>query len=365
MLLPGPEAMQLATYCAGACTDFAAGWRRAAVRAAGCGRDHGAHIHLCDLRFGAGGGRAFGIKAAVLVIVIEARSRSRGRALKAAHQWLIAGVAFLALFLFDLPFPVIVIASGLLGYALGSGEPDMRSGTVRATPKATAFTVLFWLALWWMPLIALSWSPLPAILADIGRFFSMLAVVTFGGAYAVLAYMAQDVVEFHGWLSALEMLDGLGLAETTPGPLILVTTFVGILAGYKAGGVALGLAGGLVSLWATFVPCFLWIFAGGPWIDRIAGRPRLVGALSAITAAVVGVILDLSLWFSMRVLFSRVVPVDPGFITFESVDPASIDPAALALFCLCLVTTFVFRWNLAATLATAAVGGLLLRSVIF
>jgi chromate transporter len=201
------------------------------------------------------------------------------------------------------------------------------------------------------------------VLWQLGVFFSKLAVVTFGGAYAVLAYMAQQAVETHGWLEAGEMLDGLGLAETTPGPLILVTEFVGFIAGFRTGGqsVALGIAGAMVALWATFVPCFLWIFAGAPYVDRLRANPKLRAALAAVTAAVVGVILNLSLWFALHVLFARVETVEAGPLRLSAPDPATLDPLTLALAVIAGAALFLLRlgvlWTLAlcAALAVAAV----------
>lgn len=192
-------------------------------------------------------------------------------------------------------------------------------------------TALTGLAIWLGPLLLLDLANGGGILAELGYFFSKLAVVTFGGAYAVLAYMAQDVVQHHGWLEAAEMLDGLGLAETTPGPLILVTQFVGFLAAAREGGVWLGAAAAAVTLWATFVPCFLWIFAGAPWIDWLSTRRRLSGALSGITAAVVGVILNLSVWFGMHVLFGSVSRESVGPLTIWTPELGSIDWYALGL----------------------------------
>ena len=183
-------------------------------------------------------------------------------------------------------------------------------------PGRTLATVLTWGTLWLLPLAAL-WLAAPGhVLTELGLFFSKLAVVTFGGAYAVLAYMVQEVVGVHGWLTTGQMMDALGLAETTPGPLILVTEFVGVLAGAGQGGIGMGLAAALVTLWVTFMPCFLWIFAFAPYVEWITAQPRLNGALAGITAAVVGVILNLSLWFGLNVFFGEVarLPLGPSAI---------------------------------------------------
>ena len=188
----------------------------------------------------------------------------------------------------------------------------------------------------------------PEILIEVGRFFSMLAVVTFGGAYAVLAYMAQDAVVQFGWLEAGEMVDALGLAETTPGPLILVTQFVGFLAGFKQGGLLLGLGAALVALWVNFAPCFLWIFAGAPYIEWISNQPRLSNALKAITAAVVGVMLNLSIWFSLHVLFTDVSRHSFGIFIVWWPELAGLDVLALFLFLLSAILAFAFNGALSA-----------------
>lgn len=313
MLLPGPEAMQLATY---------AGWR---LRGVPGGLLAGLlfvipgaliifALALIYVSFGAVPAvQALftGIQAAVLVIVIEALLRVAKRALKRPAHWGIAGAAFVAIFVLEIPFPLIVLAAALLGTAL-SAPPAASAPPISASPAQTLRTVTLWLALWLIPLALI--GPLTGLplLTDIGSFFARLAIVTFGGAYAVLAYMAQDAVTGQGWLTAAQMMDGLGLAETTPGPLILVTQFVGFLAGHGAGGLGLAIIAALVTLWATFVPCFLWIFAGAPYIAWIGGQPRLQGALAGITAAVVGVILNLSVWFALHVLFAQVSRVNAG-----------------------------------------------------
>jgi len=341
MLLPGPEAMQLATY---------AGWRLHGVKGGLVAGLlfvlPGALIVLALSMLYAAFGTLpwieaifFGVKAAVLAIVIEALLRVARRALKGNIDWLIAGAAFLALYCFDVPFPLIVIAAGLVGY--------VRSSPANTSPpaKRPSFTALFsttvtWAAIWLVPLALLAMTlGTGHVLTKIGIFFSQLAVVTFGGAYAVLSYMAQAAVERHGWLTAPEMIDGLALAETTPGPLILVTQFVGYLAASREmAGLWGGLAGAAVTLWMTFAPCFLWIFAGAPYIEHISGMPRLSGALAAITAAVVGVILNLSLWFGLHVLFARVNrlegPFKPWLPDWPTLDWAALAISLMAAFAL-------------------------------
>ena len=341
MLLPGPEAMQLATY---------SGWRLHGVKgglAAGLLFVlPGALVVLAlSMLYAAFGNLPwveaifFGVKAAVLAIVIEALLRVARRALKGTLDWLIAGVAFLALYCFDVPFPLIIIAAGLVGF-LRSSATDTSPATLRPSFTKLFSTSATWAAIWLMPLALLAITlGMDHVLTKIGIFFSQLAVVTFGGAYAVLSYMAQSAVESHGWLTAPEMIDGLALAETTPGPLILVTQFVGYLAALRGmGSVWGGLAGAAITLWMTFAPCFLWIFAGAPYIEHISRMPRLSGALAAITAAVVGVILNLSLWFGLHVLFARVNrgegPFKPWLPDWQTLDIAALAITIIAAFAL-------------------------------
>jgi chromate transporter len=225
----------------------------------------------------------------------------------------------------------------------------------------TIATIALWLAIWIVPLLAAAAIfGRGHVTTDISLFFSKLAVVTFGGAYSVLAYMAQQAVETYGWLTAGEMLDGLGLAETTPGPLILVTEFVGFLAGFRQGGepLAFGLLGAALTLWATFAPCFLWIFAGAPYVERLSANPRLAGALAGVTAAVVGVILNLSLWFALHVLFGTVTATWLGPLQLWTPDLATLNVEALLLAILAAILLFGFHFGIAGTLAIAAAASL-------
>ena len=313
MLLPGPEAMQLATYV---------GWRlhgwSGGLAAGLLFVLPGAAVVLALAALYAAYGTTtilaavfLGVKAAVLAIVLEALLRISRRALKTRVAWLIAGAAFLAMFVFDAPFPLVVLTAGAVGLLRPTEAAQPAAGRP-VSLRATAATAGLWLLIWLAPLGLLTLVLGPGhVLAQCAWFFSKLAVVTFGGAYAVLAYMAQEAVSAYGWLTAGEMLDGLGLAETTPGPLILVTAFVGFLGGFGEGGLALALAAAGVTLWATFAPCFLWIFTAAPYVERLEGRPRIEGALAAITAAVVGVILNLALWFGLHVLFAEVSRQNP------------------------------------------------------
>lgn len=363
MLLPGPEAMQLATY---------AGWKLHGVRgglAAGLlFVIPGALVVLAlSMLYGAFGNLPwvaaifFGVKAAVLAIVVEALMRVARRALKGAIDWLIAALAFLALFAFGLPFPLIVIAAAIFGFLRG-GEGAASDGGPLPSLAGLARNLAVWGALWLAPLAGLILFLGPThVLAEIGVFFSKLAVVTFGGAYAVLSYMGQAAVEQKSWLTPAEMMDGLALAETTPGPLILVTEFVGFLAAARAmGSLWAGLLGALVTLWMTFVPCFLWIFAGAPYIEAIGRRPRLASALAAITAAVVGVILNLSLWFGLHVVFAGVARREGLFQPWLP-DWPSLDPAALVLSLLAGLLLLRFHFGIVRTLALCGLLGLLWR----
>lgn len=355
MLLPGPEAMQLATY---------AGWR---LRGTMGGLIAGllfvlpgaAVIFVLALTYASYGqlpvvqALFLGIKAAVVVIVLMALKGLSKRALRGRADLVVALLAFVAIFFAQLPFPLIIGAAALWGWWHSS--PDAIPTATARTPvplRDTLSTAAVWLALWLVPL-ALLMAFEQGLLADLALFFSTLAVVTFGGAYAVLAYMTQAVVTDFGWLTTAQMIDALGLAETTPGPLILVTQFVGILAGIAQGGTALGIMGGIVTLWMTFTPCFLWIFTGAPYIDALAHRPRLRGALASVTAAVVGVILNLSIWFALHVLFARVTLTPFGPLP----DITSFQWQAAVLTALALLLHLRLALPLPAYLAVMAVAG--------
>jgi len=328
MLLPGPEAMQLATY---------AGWKLRGV-AGGLIAGllfviPGALIVLALSAAYAWFGDVplvsalfLGVKAVVVVIVIEALLRIAKKALHGRAHWIIAGLSFVGIFLLNLPFPLIIAAAGLYGYfTTGDQNPVSIESTARPIR-----TIAIWLTIWWAP-VAILWASGATFLTQVGVFFSKLAVVTFGGAYAVLAYMTQEVVAEKAWLTTAEMVDGLGLAETTPGPLILVTEFVGFQAGMGVGGLGLALAAAALTVWVTFAPCFLWIFAGAPLIDYLAHWPRLSAGLRAITAAVVGVILNLSLWFSLHVFFTTVDQFSVGPMAFPLPEWGSVNLLAVGM----------------------------------
>jgi chromate transporter len=360
MLLPGPEAMQLATYVGwrlhGTFGGLAAGLLfvlpgAVVVLALSIAYALYGQVPLVEAAF-------LGIKAAVLVIVVEALLRVARRALRGRYDLAIAAAAFAAIFFFAVPFPLIIAAAALLGWLHARAAPAPAAPLPPVPLSQTAKTAALWLAIWIGPLLAMAALFGRAhVTTDIALFFSKLAIVTFGGAYSVLAYMAQQAVETYGWLTAGEMLDGLGLAETTPGPLILVTEFVGFLAGYRHGGepaLAFGLLGAAITLWATFAPCFLWIFTGAPYVERLSTNPRLAGALAGVTAAVVGVILNLSLWFALHVLFGKVAAVRHGPLQLWTPDLATLNVEALSLALLAAALLFGLRLGILGTLAITA-----------
>ncbi|WP_082626669.1 chromate efflux transporter [Tritonibacter multivorans] len=313
MLLPGPEAMQLATY---------AGWRLRGIAGGllagllfvGPGAVVIAALVWLYTLFGAlplVQAGFLGIKAAVIVIVVQALARIGRKALKDRTGQAVAIAGFLAVFLLNLPFPLVVALAAGLGLLLRPEMTTPEAETVVHVGRGHWRNVALWAALWLVPLAGLTWIG-AEFLATLGWFFAKLAVVTFGGAYAVLAYVTQTVVSDQGWITTGQMIDALGLAETTPGPLVLVTQFVAMLAGHGQGGVGLAVAAGVVALWATFAPCFLWIFAAAPYLEHLTRLPRLQGALSAITAAVAGMMLNLSLWFTLHLLFRELAPTSFG-----------------------------------------------------
>ncbi|CDX42733.1 Chromate transporter [Mesorhizobium plurifarium] len=392
MLLPGPEAQQLAVYI---------GWllhRTAGGLVAGILFVlPGALVMLGLSSFYMLYNDApvvealfFGVKAAVLAVVVEAVIRIGKRALKNRAMVAIAVTAFLAIYVVKLPFPLIVLAAGLIGWIGNRFAPRLFSGSAHGKGSAAdnkgvvdlmfergelghtvpsrwhaIRTVAIWLPLWLGPvaLIALLAGP-GSVWAQIGGFFSLMAVVTFGGAYAVLAYVAQAAVTSFGWLSPGQMVDGLGLAETTPGPLILVLQFVGFAAAYRhAGAISPLLAGSLgsaLTLWVTFVPCFFWIFLGAPYIEQLRQNKALAAALGAITAAVVGVIMNLALWFALHVVFGKVASVGWGV---EVPVLPSLDWRAALLSAAAMVAMFRLKLGMLPTLAGAALAGLALQAL--
>lgn len=368
VLLPGPEATKLATYI---------GWllhgTRGGLAAGILFVLPGALVMLAlSLLYALGRGlpvvegALFGIKAAVLVIVVEALLRIGRRALKTRLLVGVAAAAFIGIFFFDVAFPFIVVAAALSGYftAQATGIPGPRAPTEGWSQAARVLAVGF--VLWWVPLVAFALLlGTSHVLADIGLFFSKLAVVSFGGAYALLAYMAQQAVENYHWMSAPEMVDGLGLAETTPGPLILVTQFVGFLAAYRDAApfspLVAGVLGAALTTWVTFVPPITLIFAGAPFVEQLRANQRLSGALAAITAAVVGVILNLTVWFALHVLFGRVREMRAGPLRWYAFDPLALDLKVTALAALAAVLAFWLKRGLVELVLVMAALGIAVR----
>ena len=390
MLLPGPEAQQLATYI---------GWLMhrtlGGIMAGGLFVLPGvvaimalSWIYALYGKVGIVAALFFGLKAAVLAIVLEAVVRIGRRALRNRVMIAIAAAAFVAIFFFDVPFPLIILTAGAIGFfggrarlavfEVGGGHGgagntedkdsllgDALPAHARPTIAGSLTVSAVWLALWLVPVTVLI-ATLGAgnVFSQIAIFFSKMAMVTFGGAYAVLAYVAQQAVEHYHWLEPGEMLDGLGMAETTPGPLIMVLQFVGFMAAFREAGVLnpllAGTLGGLLATWVTFTPCFLWIFLGAPFIERVRGNKALAGALSAITAAVVGVILNLAVWFAIHTIFAQVHPVRWGVFGFDAPVPGSVRIWALVLSVAAVVAMFRLRVGMISTLLACSAAGVAL-----
>src|SRR5262245_37625865 len=397
MLLPGPEAQQLATYI---------GWLMhrtlGGIIAGGLFIVPGIVAIMGLSYIYAGWGNVpivvalfLGLKAAVLAIVVEAVVRIGRRALKNQVLIGLAAAAFVGIFFLNVPFPVIIFGAALIGFIggamgvgafqgggnshgpskskggdavvdslLGEQMPGHAQPTVLRALKVSAV----WLALWLVPVTALLWTlGSDNVFSQIAVFFSKMAMVTFGGAYAVLAYVAQQAVEHYSWLKPGEMLDGLGMAETTPGPLIMVLQFVGFMAAFRdPGGLSpmlAGTLGGLLATWVTFTPCFLWIFLGAPFIETLRGNKALSAALSAITAAVVGVVLNLAIWFAIHTIFRQTIPVRAFPLSFEAPNLASVDPWALLLALGAAIAIFRFKIGMIPTLAACCLAGIALYMV--
>jgi chromate transporter len=392
MLLPGPEAQQLATYIGWLLHRTAGG-----IMAGGLFILPGVISIMALSYIYAGYGNVsfvealfFGLKAAVLAIVIQAVVRVGKRALRNRIMIALAATAFIAIFFFNVAFPIIIIAAGVIGYiGAKTGRPEFAAvehgggknaaavdsmlsdelpDHVRPTVSRALRVSAIWLLLWLVPVSALLIAFGQAnVFSQIAVFFSKMAMVTFGGAYAVLAYVAQQAVEHYHWVNPREMLDGLGMAETTPGPLIMVLQFVGFMAAFRDPGslspMLAGTLGGLLATWVTFTPCFLWIFLGAPFIETMRGNKGLAGALSAITAAVVGVILNLSIWFALHTVFRETVPVRSFGLSFDAPVWSSIDIAALALAVAAATAIFRFNVGMLTVLAGSCVAGVVLRLV--
>ena len=370
MVLPGPEAMQLATYC---------GWIMHGVRGgllAGTlfvlpGVLAIMALSVLYVTFGDASwtaGLFFGLKAAVLAIVVGALIRIGGKALTSNAAKIIAVLAFAALALFAVPFPAVVLAAAIAGWFVlrQPGDP----APVSAAVKSRTFGISALLALLWAGTLAALYfgTGSGSVWTDIGGFFSKLAVVTFGGAYAVLAYVGQVAVTTKHWLAPGEMLDGLGMAETTPGPLVMVLQFVGFLAAYRNPGgldpILAGVLGGLLTSWVTFLPCFLWVFAGAPHIERLRANKAVSASLAGVTAAVVGVIANLALWFGLHFLFGKVEPARFGAMRIEMPVWSSLDLQASALSALAAFLMLRLKWGVLRVLGTCVVLGMAARLIL-
>lgn len=376
MLLPGPEAMQLATY---------AGWLMHGV--------HGglvagllfivpgafvllalsaAYVFLGDQGWMAG--LLFGLKAAVLALVLEALLRVSRRALKGRFAYILALSAFVAIAFLKMPFPLVILAAATLGTvqhllsaksAVDLPVPESRFSGRQVSHATNLGNTLIWLCIWLVPLAAIVLlDPAGGFFKDAALFFSKSAIVTFGGAYAVLVYAGQQAVEVYGWLKPGEMVTGLGLAETTPGPLILVLVFVAFVGGSRIVGLdplTGGMLGGLTALWFTFVPCFLWVFAGAPYIEAASRVKWLSAALSAVTAAVVGVIANLALWFGLHVLFGNFSEIVIGPIHLPHIMFGQFDVWSAFIAAVSGVALMRFHTNLFWVIGGSAVAGMIVR----
>ena len=389
MLLPGPEAQQLATYI---------GWLMhrtlGGIMAGGLFVLPGMIAIMALSYIYAGWGNVpivvalfVGLKAAVLAVVVDAVIRIGKRALKNRPLIGLAAAAFVAIFFLNVPFPVIIFGAALIGYigskaglaafAGGGGESSHKAGGAvvdsllgehlpehaRPSVSRSVQVSAVWLALWLLPVGLVLWALGSGnVFGQIAVFFSKMAMVTFGGAYAVLAYVAQQAVEHYGWLKPGEMLDGLGMAETTPGPLIMVLQFVGFMAAFRDPGnlspMLAGTLGGLLATWVTFTPCFLWIFLGAPFVEKLRGNRAISAVLSAITAAVVGVILNLAIWFAVHTIFRETVPIRVFFLSFDAPIFASVDVRALALLLAAAIAIFWFKARMMPTLAGCCLAGI-------
>ncbi|QCI98621.1 chromate efflux transporter [Agrobacterium larrymoorei] len=372
MLLPGPEAQQLATY---------AGWllhgRRGGIIAGTLFTLPGflvivalasAYSLYQDTHWLPA--LLFGLKAGVLAIVIEALLRVAKRALTSRFLVGVAAAAFVALFFFAVPFPLVILVAGIAGFLRARGRQTPEASVADDQPKMLSLKrrlggALVGVAIWQIPLLLAWLFAAPQTLVDLQGFFSKLAVVTFGGAYAVLAYVAQVVVETHGWMTATEMLDGLALAEATPGPLVLVLSYIGFLAAFRHPGglepLLAGVLGASIAAWATFVPSFIFIFLGAPYVERLRNNAALSGALAAITGAVVGVILNLSVWFGLHVLFGKVDRVEllPAINLGISLPQwQTLDLASLGLFVVSAVMLFRLKLGMVPVLGLCIAAGL-------
>jgi len=387
MLLPGPEAQQLATYIGWLMHRTAGGLMAGglfivpgiiSIMALSIVYAEWGDVGIVSAAF-------FGLTAAVLAIVVEAVVRIGKRSLKTPIMRAMAAMAFVAIFFFAVPFPIIIIVAGAIGYAgaimenpafvaAGHGKAgqdsdsllgsDLPEHTLPSSARAIRVSAV-WISLWLIPVATVLIIAGPdSVFSSIAVFFSKMAVVTFGGAYAVLAYVAQQAVDTYHWVTPGEMLNGLGMAETTPGPLIMVLQFVGFMGAFRSPGtfspLVAGAFGGLLATWVTFAPCFLWIFLGAPYIEKLRTNKALSGALSAITAAVVGVVLNLAIWFAIHAIFRKTVAVNAYSISFDAPVLSSVDVWSLLLGLAAAVAIFRFKIGMIQTLVACCVSGMVL-----
>jgi chromate transporter len=387
MLLPGPEAQQLATYLGwlmhGTLGGLTAGLLFVLpgfLSILGLSVLYAGYHDLSVVQ-----GIFYGLKPAVVAVVVEAVFRIGKRSLKNRVMIAIAAAAFVAIFFLEVPFPIIIFTAGIIGYLGGKWAPETfvvikgrqapadetRRGplvrddltALRPSTWRTIRVLVIWLLIWWAPVAALiAYTGRDSVFSKQAVFFSKTAMVTFGGAYSVLAYVAEEAVDKYGWLEPGEMLDGLGMAETTPGPLIQVVQFVGFMGAYRNAAelspLAAGVAGSVITTWVTYAPCFLWIFLGAPYIEYLRGKQALNAALSTITAAVVGVILNLSIWFALHTLFAQVAEHRYGPARLLVPDWRTLDPAALVIALAAFVAMFRYKAGMIPTLAVSAAAGL-------
>lgn len=394
MLLPGPEAQQLATYI-GWLMHRTIGGLMAGILFVLPGFISILALSILYTSFEDSSivqAFLFGLKPAVMAVVIQAVLRIGKRVLKNGTMASLAAASFVAIFFFDIPFPILIISAGLLGLFGSQIAPDRFDVLKGHGPLSNSFEQsaspdhmlkdansrpsflrsikisAICLTLWFGPLVAV-WMlfGINSVYFQEGVFFSQAAVVTFGGAYSVLTYIAQQAVEKYNWLRPGEMLDGLGMAETTPGPLIMVVQFVGFLGAYRNpepfSPLVGGILGSILTTWFTFVPCFFWVFLGAPYIERLRGNKRLNSALSSITAAVVGVVLNLSIWFSLHTLFGKVTIMTVFGLRLQIPELRTVDIQACAIAILACLLTFQWKQGLLVTLSVSAAAGAALHLI--
>ncbi len=375
MLLPGPEAQQLATYMGFLMSKWKGG-----LIAGGLFILPGflsilalSYLYVLFNDVSIVQGLFYGIKPAIIAIVLAALYKISKKSLKTSFHWVLASLAFISLFFLNLPFPLVVISSGLLGIIYGKFVANHELKDIedleKPSAKQTIFTVVVWAIVWFVPIVLTLIIMGPnSTLHTLNLYFSKMSLVTFGGAYAALSYVAQQAVEVYGWLQGTEMLDGLALAETTPGPLIQVVQYVGFMGAYRfpdaMNPLFSAFIGSVLTTWMTFVPCFLLIFTFAPYIEFIRGQKIFSDALSAITASIVGVIFNLSLWFVLKALFLRSKEFENSLLDFEYPLISSIDFYAVGICLVALIMQFKFKNGLFTILAVSTSLGILVKVLI-